>query len=153
MTVRLPLGISRIFRIRAAVPTRYRSSGPGCSTSGSFCKTAPIMPPEASTSRTRRIERCLPTVIGVIDPGKSTELRRVRIGSVSGTSAFSPASSSSFATMGMTWCLPSSMSEIPERSSSLNCFLSLLIVVFSLIDLTNVVFFCVKRRFYGDYTG
>ena len=132
ITVRLPLGISRILRIRAAVPTRYRSSGPGCSTSGSFCNTAPIRPPAASTSRISFIERWRPTVIGVIEPGNSTELRRVRIGSVSGTSVFSASSSSSFETIGITWCLPSSMSEMPEKSSSLYCFL---LIVFLLDNL------------------
>ena len=82
MTVRLPFGISSTFRIRAAVPIRYRSSGPGCSTSGSFCSTAPRIPPTPSTSRTSFIDFSRPTVIGVIEPGKSTELRSVRMGSI-----------------------------------------------------------------------
>ncbi len=93
MTVRLPLGISRIFMMRAAVPTLYMSSGEGTSTSLSRWSTAPSSPPEACTSRTSLMLFSRPTVMGVMAPGKSTELRSERMGSDSGTFTFSTGSS------------------------------------------------------------
>ena len=79
--------------IRAAVPTLYMSSGAGSSTSLSRWSTAPRMPPSAFTARTRLMLLSRPTVMGVIDPGNSTELRKVRMGRISGTSTSSAISS------------------------------------------------------------
>ena len=101
ITVRLPLGISRILMIRAAVPTLYMSSGAGSSTSLSRCNTAPRMPPSAFTARTRLMLLSRPTVMGVMAPGKSTDERSVRMGMISGTSTSSTGSSPPV-TMGIT---------------------------------------------------
>ncbi len=51
--------------------------------------------------------------MGVMAPGKSTELRRVRIGSTSGIEPAPGVSSSSDETIGITCVLPSSMSDMP----------------------------------------
>ena len=102
MTVRLPFGISSILRMRAAVPTRYISSGVGVSISALRCKTAPSKPPSACTARTNAMLFSRPTVIGVIAPGKRTELRSVRIGRISGSCTSSTVSSSLPAMIGIT---------------------------------------------------
>ena len=131
ITVRFPLGISRILMMRAAVPTLYMSSGAGSSTSLSRCNTAPRMPPSAFTARTRLMLLSRPTVIGVIAPGKSTELRSVRIGMISGTST-SSATSSPPVTIGITWCLPSSSSgsRLASSTSMVSIILSFLLIVY-----------------------
>ncbi len=56
------------------------------------------------------------TNLGVIAPGNSTELRRVKIGTTSGTSTVSH-SSSSFETIGILLCLPSNSSGRAPKSS------------------------------------
>ena len=93
ITVRLPFGISRILIMRAAVPTLYMSSGAGISTSLSRCSTAPSKPPSALTSRTSFMLFSRPTVMGVMAPGKSTELRNDNMGNDSGMATFSVTSS------------------------------------------------------------
>lgn len=67
----------------------------------SRCSTAPRIPPSAFTARTRLMLLSRPTVMGVMAPGKSTELRSVRIGMISGTSTSSTTSSPPV-TMGIT---------------------------------------------------
>ncbi len=93
MTVRLPLGISNIFNMRAAVPILYISSGAGVSTSLSRCNTAPSRPPEELTSLTSAMLFSRPTVMGVMAPGNITELRSVSMGITSGIAICSIASS------------------------------------------------------------
>ncbi len=102
MTVRLPLGISSILSMRAEVPMRYMSSGPGLSTSLSRWSTAPSTEEPFSASRISFIDFSRPTVMGVMAPGNITELRRVSMGSVSGITTSEAVSSSSPVTMGIT---------------------------------------------------
>ena len=123
--MRLPLGISNIFMMRAAVPMRYMSSALGSSTSPSRCRTAASIPLRALVSRTSVMLRERPTVTGVMAPGNSTELRSVSTGSISGTATSSTVSSSPV-TMGMTRWLPSSASG--SDSSSFSSILSLLLI-------------------------
>ena len=130
ITVRLPLGISSILMMRAAVPTLYMSSGEGSSTSLSRCSTAPRMPPSAFTARTSEMLLSRPTVIGVIAPGKSTDERSVRMGMISGTSTCSTVSSPPV-TIGITRCFPSSNSGTRFASSaSMVSILSFLLIVY-----------------------
>ena len=118
ITVRLPFGISRILRIRAAVPMRYISSGVGVSISGLRCNTAAKSPSLAFTARTRAMLFSRPTVIGVTAPGKRTELRSVKIGRISGRFTSSMVSSSP-ETMGIAWNLRSASSAGKPLSSKI----------------------------------
>ena len=137
MTVRLPFGISRIFSMRAAVPTRYISSGDGFSTSLSRCNTAPSSSFSSLTALTKAMLFSRPTVIGVIAPGKSTELRSVRMGNTSGMATSSIDSSSPLVTIGIIWCLWSAISGIVHSSCSVLLFLLFL----SILPSINIIFY------------
>jgi hypothetical protein len=58
----------------------YKSSAPGSSIDPSFCATMPIGSPDSSTALTIASVFGLPTEIGMMLPGKKTELRKGRIG-------------------------------------------------------------------------
>src|SRR3954452_2914799 len=77
-----------------ATPTRWRSSGPGLSSSGSFEATiASIRLPER-TSLTSLMERSWPTASGVRVSGKVTVSRSGRIGRASGSGSMLATASS-----------------------------------------------------------
>ena len=87
ITEKLSLASLMTLRIRAAQPTENRSLGPGSSVRASRWVTIPMtgrsLEIASSTSFTDFLR---PTSIGMIDPGKSTELRSGRIEMISGTS-------------------------------------------------------------------
>ena len=70
-----------------ATPTRYRSSGPGCSISASLLATITSIRSRLSASFTSCTERSWPTASGVIELGKATVSFSGSTGSVSGSVA------------------------------------------------------------------
>ena len=81
----VPSGIRSMRAIVPATPTRYRSSGPGCSISASLLATITSMRSRLSASFTSCTERSWPTASGVIEFGKATVSFSGRTGSVSGS--------------------------------------------------------------------
>ena len=80
MTVVLPSGMRSILRMRARVPIRCRSSGPGSSTEMSRWDMTPMVLVLLLASRIRRMDLSRPTVMGMTTPGKRTVLRSGRMG-------------------------------------------------------------------------
>ena len=84
---RVPSGIRSMRAIVPATPTRYRSSGPGCSISASLLATITSIRSRLSASFTSCTERSWPTASGVIEFGNATVSFSGRTGSVSGSLA------------------------------------------------------------------
>ena len=80
----MPSGTLSIRETTPATPTRYTSSGPGSSTSGSLLTTITSIRFPPSTSFTSWIERSCPMASGVSVSGKGTVSRSGSTGSASG---------------------------------------------------------------------
>ena len=76
--------------------------------------------------------------MGVMAPGKSTELRSDSMGSDSGTATFSAVSSPAVM-IGTTWCLPSSTSG--NVSKSVKSILSFFLLIVALFQSANIIIF------------
>ncbi len=91
------------------------------------------MPEEEFTSLIRRMLFSRPTVMGVTEPGKRTEVRSARMGITSGMEVCSDGESVAV-TMGMILCRPSNSSgRAPMSSTSMVSILSFLLIGFSIL--------------------
>ena len=89
MAVTVPSGISSVLMSLHTVPKRFRSPSWGSSTDTSVCGNAASQPLPDSTSCTSFTDFSRPTVTGNTVPGKTTALRRARMGITGGKSAVS----------------------------------------------------------------